>query len=182
MTGLSGAGKSTISRMVTNHIEHSRHKRVTLLDGDHARARLSPDLGYSTEDRHHHLQRIGYVAAEVARHGGISICACIAPYAESRQQVRTMVEEFGEFVLVYVSTPLEVCEARDSKGLYAKARQGLITGFTGISDPYEPPANPDIIINTAQESADNATITIVSYLEYRGCINPTSKSLLFLGA
>jgi len=143
-TGLSGAGKSTIARALeAKLLEEGR--RVTLLDGDIVRQHLSSELGFSKEHRDLNIRRIGYVAAEVARHGGIAICAPIAPYDATRKAVRRMVEEAGgRFILVHVSTPIEVSEARDTKGLYAKARAGVLQGFTGVNDPYEVPEDAEI--------------------------------------
>jgi sulfate adenylyltransferase len=149
-TGLSGSGKSTIARGVVERLVGTR--RVTLLDGDVVRTHLSKGLGFGREDRDTNIRRIGWVAAEVAKHGGTVVCAPIAPYDATRRWVRDQVERAagpGSFVLVWVSTPLEVCEQRDVKGLYAQARSGALTGFTGIDDPYEPPADADLVIDTA---------------------------------
>jgi len=125
-----------------------------VLDGDVVRGELSAGLTFSRADRDLNVRRIGWVAAEVARHGGLAVCAPIAPYAATRAAVRAEVEAVGDFVLVHVSTPLEVCEQRDRKGLYARARAGLIPHFTGISDPYEPPEDPDLVIDTSVVSLD----------------------------
>ena len=146
-TGLSGSGKSTIARGVRDGIRRAG-RTVTLLDGDVVRRMLSKGLTFSREDRELNLRRIGYVASEITRHGGVTVCAPIAPYAAGRAEVRDMVEEFGDFFLVHVATPLEVCEARDRKGLYARARAGEIPEFTGISDPYEEPVDADLVVNT----------------------------------
>ena len=132
------------------------------------RRRLSGELGFSREHRQIHLRRIGVVAAGIVRHGGIAICAPIAPHAAARRELRETVEAAGGFVEVYVSTPLETCEARDPKGLYAKARAGLIEGFTGIDDPYEAPANPDLAIDTAGIRPDLAAERIFARLESLG--------------
>src|SRR6202022_1038 len=132
-TGLSGSGKSTIARGLAEALTERGDRTVSLLDGDHVRQLLSAGLTFSRADRDLNIARIGYVAAEVARHGGIAICAPIAPYAAARAAARQMVTEVGDFLLVYVSTPVDVCAARDRKGLYAKARAGLIKGFTGVS-------------------------------------------------
>jgi sulfate adenylyltransferase len=156
-TGLSGSGKSTIARALVGRLAEERP--VTLLDGDVVRTHLSRGLGFSREDRDTNIRRIGWVAAEVAKHGGIAVCAPIAPYAETRQWVRRTVEAAagaGSFVLVWVSTPLEVCEARDVKGLYARARAGDIQGFTGIDDPYEAPDDADVVVDTSAMSIDDA--------------------------
>lgn len=146
-TGLSGAGKSTIAQAVLALILEQTSRAVTVLDGDEVRKHLSRGLGFSREDRHANVTRIGYVAAEIVRHGGIAICAPIAPYAQSRAEVRELVEAHGTFVEIHVATSLEVCEARDRKGLYAQARAGRIAQFTGISDPYETPEQPDLRID-----------------------------------
>ena len=148
-TGLSGSGKSTLARDLRDALLERGDRTVSLLDGDLVRRLLSAGLTFSREDRDLNIARIGYVAAEVARHGGIAICAPIAPYAAARAGVRRMVSEAGDFVLVHVSTPLEVCEARDRKGLYAQARAGVIGSFTGISDPYEEPDDADLVIDTS---------------------------------
>jgi sulfate adenylyltransferase len=149
-TGLSGSGKSTLARDLVDALLERGDRKVSLLDGDLVRRLLSAGLTFSREDRDLNIARIGFVAAEVARAGGIAICAPIAPYAAARARVREMVAAAaGDFVLVHVSTPLEVCEARDRKGLYAKARSGAIGNFTGISDPYEEPADADLAIDTS---------------------------------
>src|SRR5262249_4966462 len=132
-TGLSGSGKSTLARAVVDEVEQAGLRRVTLLDGDDVRRMLSAGLGVGPGERERSIRRIGWVAARVAEHGGMAVCAPIAPYAATRAEVRQMAEEVGDFVLVHVSTPLAVCEARDRKGLYAQARAGLVADFTGIS-------------------------------------------------
>jgi len=168
-TGLSGAGKSTVANVL--HVKLlERGRSVTMLDGDVVRTELSAGLGFSREDRDRNIRRIGYVAAEVTRHGGVAICAPIAPYDETRKQVRKMVEAGGAFVLVHVATDLEVCEARDRKGLYAKARAGLLPEFTGVSDPYEEPADADLVINTAQITPEEAADRVLAYLEGSGYV------------
>ena len=169
-TGLSDAGKSTLANALAAMLRESGGRRVTLLDGDVVRKNLSSELGFSREHRELNLRRIGFVAAEIARHGGIAICAPIAPYAAARRELRETVEAAGGFVEVYVSTPLKTCEARDRKGLYAKARAGLIEGFTGIDDPYEAPANPDIAIDTSCIRPDLAAERIFARLERLGYI------------
>lgn len=147
-TGLSGSGKSTLSRILKDAYEMSG-RRVTLLDGDILRKHLSPELGFSRADRMLNLQRAAFVAAEVARHGGVCVCAMIAPYTEARERMRSMVREAaGDFFEIYLSTSLIVCEQRDPKALYRRARSGELGQFTGVSDPYEVPAMPDLIINT----------------------------------
>ncbi len=163
-TGLSGSGKSTLARDLRDALLERGDRTVSLLDGDLVRRLLSAGLTFSREDRDLNIARIGYVAAEIARHGGIAICAPIAPYAAARAAVRRMVSEAGDFVLVHVSTPLEVCEARDRKGLYAQARAGVIGSFTGISDPYEEPDDADLTIDTSQLSRPDAVAAVLGYL------------------
>lgn len=167
-TGLSGAGKSTIARALTVKLMEMGGRRVTLLDGDVVRRNLSSELGFSKEHRDINIRRIGYVASEITKHGGIAICAPIAPYQQTRRAVRDMIEPWGGFVEVHVSTTIEVCEQRDRKGLYAKARAGLIPEFTGVSDPYETPVNAELIIDTAQYSVEEAVARIVLKLEHEG--------------
>jgi sulfate adenylyltransferase len=167
-TGLSGSGKSTLARDLRDALLERGDRTVSLLDGDLVRQLLSAGLTFSREDRDLNIARIGYVAAEVARHGGIAICAPIAPYAAARERVRKMVSEVGDFVLVHVSTPLEVCEARDRKGLYAKARAGLIGSFTGISDPYEEPDDADVVVDTSQVSRHDAVAAVLRQLSRGG--------------
>ena len=141
-TGLPGAGKATIAEALMAEIKAYARKPVTLLDGDKVRSMLSRELGFSREHRDLNILRIGFVAAEITRHSGIAICAVIAPYARTRETVRERISKLGAFAEIYVATPLEVCEQRDPKGMYMKARAGLIPNFTGISDPYEPPRQP----------------------------------------
>ena len=162
-TGLPGAGKSTLAQVLSSRLAELG-RTVTLLDGDEVRRLLSSDLGYSREHRDLNVRRIGYVAAEVARHGGIAICAQIAPYAAARAEVRRRGSAAGRFLLVHVSTPLEVCERRDPKGQYAKARAGLLPGFTGVSDPYEPPQDADLSIDTQDCTPLAAAETIIARL------------------
>jgi sulfate adenylyltransferase len=164
-TGLSGAGKSTIARAVIAKLMEIGGRPVTLLDGDIVRKHLSSELGFSREHRNINVRRIGYVASEITKNGGIAVCAPIAPYASIRQEVREMISAYGGFIEIYVSTPLEVCESRDRKGLYAKARAGIVKEFTGISDPYEPPGHPELAINTAAISIDEAAQKVFIYLE-----------------
>lgn len=167
-TGLSGAGKSTIARALTVKLMEMGDRRVTLLDGDVVRRNLSSELGFSKEHRDINIRRIGYVASEITKHGGIAICAPIAPYRQTRRAVRDMIEPWGGFIEVYVSTSIEVCESRDRKGLYAKARAGLIPEFTGVSDPYETPESAELVIDTAQYSVEEAVARIVLKLEHEG--------------
>jgi sulfate adenylyltransferase len=175
-TGLSGSGKSTIANALLVKLLEMGGRPVTMLDGDLVRKHLSSELGFSKEHRDINIRRIGYVASEITKSGGIAICAPIAPYDATRKAVRSMVEPGGGFVLVHITTPLEVCEARDRKGLYAKARAGLIPEFTGISDPYEEPADAEMAIDTAQFSPDEAANQIILYLERLGYIGETSRS------
>jgi sulfate adenylyltransferase len=169
-TGLSGSGKSTIANALLVKLLEMGGRPVTLLDGDLVRKHLSSELGFSKEHRDINIRRIGYVASEITKNGGIALCAPIAPYASVRQEVRGMVAPLGGFDLVYVDTPLEVCEARDRKGLYAKAREGIIKEFTGISDPYEEPEDADIVIDTTSASPDEAANQIILHLEQQGYI------------
>jgi sulfate adenylyltransferase len=167
-TGLSGSGKSTLARDLLDVLLERGDRTVSLLDGDMVRRLLSAGLSFSREDRDLNIARIGYVATEVARHGGIAVCAPIAPYAPARAGVRRMVSEVGDFVLVHVSTPLAVCEARDLKGLYAMARSGVIGSFTGISDPYEEPDDADLVIDTSVVSRGDAVSAVLGYLTSGG--------------
>ena len=173
LTGLSGSGKSTIARNLADALAERGARKVTLLDGDLVRQLLSAGLTFSRADRDLNIVRIGFVAAEVARHGGIAICAPIAPFAEARAQVRRMVSEVGDFLLIHVATPLEVCEARDRKGLYAKARAGVIGQFTGISDPYEEPQDADLVIDTGAVTREQATEAVLRLLTSGGWLSPT---------
>jgi sulfate adenylyltransferase len=167
-TGLSGSGKSTIARAVMTKLMESGGRRVTLLDGDIVRKHLSSELGFSKEHRNLNIERIGYVASEITKNGGIAICAPIAPYTMSRREVREMIEPLGGFIEIHVSTPIEVCEARDRKGLYAKARAGVLKEFTGVSDPYEDPENPEMRIDTSSISIDQAAQQVLLRLESLG--------------
>ncbi|HEV3382256.1 MAG TPA: adenylyl-sulfate kinase [Trebonia sp.] len=167
-TGLSGSGKSTLARDLRDALLERGDRTVSLLDGDVVRRLLSAGLTFSREDRDLNILRIGYVASEIARNGGIALCAPIAPYAATRSAVREMVKEVGDFVLVHVSTPLAVCEARDRKGLYAKARAGVIGSFTGISDPYEEPADADLTVDTSAMSRHDAVKAVVALLTRGG--------------
>ena len=170
-TGLSGSGKSTLARDLRDALLESGDRTVSLLDGDLVRRLLSAGLTFSRADRDLNIARIGYVASEVARHGGIAICAPIAPYAQARAGVRRMVSEAGDFVLVHVSTPLAVCEARDRKGLYAQARAGTIGSFTGISDPYEEPDDADLAIDTSTVSRHDAVAAVLAHLRRGGWLS-----------
>lgn len=169
-TGLSGSGKSTIAMALANKLHEVQDRVVSILDGDVVRKYLSSELGFSKEHRSINVRRVGYVASEVAKHGGVAICALIAPYAEDRAHDRSLVAGRAGFVEIFVSTPLNVCEQRDAKGLYAKARQGIIPQFTGISDPYEEPRNPEIQIDTSVMSTQDAVDMIIDYLRAQGYI------------
>jgi sulfate adenylyltransferase len=173
LTGLPGAGKSTVANVLVIKLLELGGRRVTLLDGDLVRKHLSLGLGYSKEDRDRNVRRIGYVAAEVAKHGGVAVCAPIAPYDATRREVRSLVEGGGGFLLVYVATPLEVCEARDRKGLYAKARAGLLPAFTGLTDPYEPPSDAELVIDMTSCSSAQAATTILRRLRNDGYLAAT---------
>jgi sulfate adenylyltransferase len=171
LTGLSGSGKSTIARDLRDLLAERGDRKVSLLDGDLVRSLLSAGLTFSRADRDLNIARIGYVAAEIAKHGGIAICAPIAPYAAAREQVRKMVSDVGDFLLIYVATPVEVCEQRDRKGLYAKARAGLIKQFTGVSDPYEEPEGAALVLDTSVISPEQATETIMAMLTSGGWLS-----------
>ena len=167
-TGLSGSGKSTVANALMIKLLEDGSRPVTLLDGDVVRKHLSSELSFSKKDRDLNIRRIGFVAGEITRNGGIAICAPIAPYAATRRLVRGIIEPAGGFIEVYVSTSIEVCEARDRKGLYAKARAGNLKGFTGIDDPYEAPADAEVVIDTAEISPDLAAHRILITLEKLG--------------
>ena len=170
-TGLSGSGKSTVARGVADALRESGDRSVTLLDGDVVRRELTKGLGFSKEDRDINVRRIGWVAAEVARHRGMALCCPIAPYAKARAIARAMAIEAGAgFILVHVSTPLAVCEQRDRKGLYAKARAGQITGMTGIDDPYEEPTDADLVLDTSEMPIDDAVQAVLQYLTETGWV------------
>ena len=169
-TGLSGSGKSTIANALLVKLLEIGTRRVTLLDGDVVRKHLSSELGFSREHRDINILRIGYVASEITKYGGVAICAPIAPYTATRRRVRDMIEPFGGFVEIHVATSLEVCEARDRKGLYAKARAGTLKEFTGISDPYEEPQTPEMRIDTRSLSPDLAAHRILVKLESLGYV------------
>ena len=155
-TGLSGSGKSTTAEILTALLME-QGRQITVLDGDVVRTHLSKGLTFSKEDRDINVRRIGFVASDVVRHGGVVVCAAISPYRATRNDVRAMFED-GHYIEIYVDTPLEVCEARDIKGMYAKARRGEIKGFTGIDDPYEPPQNPEITLNTVDHTPEKMPI------------------------
>ena len=169
-TGLSGSGKSTIANVLLTKFLEMGGRPVTILDGDLVRKHLSSELGFSKEHRDINIRRIGYVASEITKNGGIAICAPIAPYDTVRKQVRSMVEPVGGFILVHIATPVETCEQRDRKGLYAKARAGIIKEFTGISDPYEGPKDAEVSINTTDLTPEEAAQEILLHLEREGFI------------
>ena len=164
-TGLSGAGKSTVAEALVSMLLE-RGRQVTLLDGDVVRTHLSKGLGFSREDRDTNILRIGFVAGEVVRHNGIAVCAAISPYRAARDAVRRMIEEIGEerFVEVFVDAPIEMCEQRDAKGMYARARRGEIKGFTGVDDPYEPPINPEVTLDTVNEPPERCAARVIAHL------------------
>ena len=169
-TGLSGAGKSTIAKVLYSRFLEMGDRPVTLLDGDIVRHNLSSQLGFSKEHRDINVRRIGFVASEITKNRGIAICAPIAPYERTRNDVRAEIQQYGGFIEVHVSTPLDVCESRDRKGMYAKARAGLIKGFTGVDDPYETPPNPEVSINTAGLTPEEAAQEILLFLGQAGYI------------
>jgi len=175
LTGLPGAGKSTLAEALTAMLLE-RGRSVTLLDGDEVRTLLSKGLGFSREDRDANILRIGFVAAEVVRHGGAVVVAAVSPYEATRNRVRTMVGE-DRFVLVYVDTPLEVCEQRDPKGLLARARRGEVRGVTGIDDPYEPPSNPDIVADMVRQSPEENARRIIEYLTRQGFLRDEAQAI-----
>jgi adenylylsulfate kinase len=167
-TGLSGSGKTTISELVAPELER-RGLLVERLDGDVVRTHLSHGLGFSKEDRDANIERIGWVASRLTRAGAAVIVSAISPYEEARRRARALVEEFGPFVEVHVATPVEECERRDVKGLYAKARAGEIPEFTGVSDPYEEPSSPELRIDTMQHDPAESAQLVIAKLEELGC-------------
>ena len=170
LTGLSGAGKSTIAKILFSRFQEMGERPVTLLDGDIVRRHLSSQLSFSKEDRDVNVRRIGFVASEITKNRGIAICAPIAPYGATRNEIRNEIEKYGGFLEVHVATPLDVCEKRDRKGMYAKARAGLIKGFTGVDDPYETPANPELRIDTTGILPEEAAQEIILFLGQKGFI------------
>lgn len=169
-TGLSGSGKSTVARRLVEHLRTRTPHAPVLLDGDDVRRQLSAELGFSAEDRDRNLQRVAWVAARVAEAGGIAVCAPIAPFESSRLRMREKVEPDSAFLLVHVATPLEVAEARDRKGLYAKARGGLVKDFTGIDSPYEVPPSPDAVIDTSTMTIEDCVDSIIAVMRTRGLL------------
>ena len=170
-TGLSGSGKSTLAKILYAKFIEEGGRPITLLDGDVVRLNLSSELGFSREHRNINIRRIAFVASEITKNGGIAICAPIAPYTAMRRDARETVEQYGSFIEIHVATPLEVCEERDRKGLYAKAREGIIPEFTGISDPYDIPEHPEIRIDTTGKNPMQAVQEIMLYLLREGYIS-----------
>ena len=170
-TGLSGAGKSTVAQTLVTKLMEVGTRPVTLLDGDIVRKHLSSELGFSKHDRDLNIRRIGFVASEITKNRGVAVCAPIAPYEITRHEVREMITQYGGFIEIHISTPLEVCEARDRKGLYAKARAGIIKDFTGIDEPYESPKDPELDIDTSKMSAEESANCILQYLEDEGYLS-----------
>jgi adenylylsulfate kinase len=168
-TGLSGSGKTTIAHLVGPALDERGHV-VEYLDGDTVRTHLSKGLGFSKEDRDTNIERIGWVASRLTRHGGAVICAAISPYVETRQKARDMVEPFGPFVEVYVKASVDECARRDVNGLYAKAFAGEIKGFTGVDDPYEEPTDPEVVVDTEEQSPEESARAVVARLEELGLV------------
>lgn len=174
-TGLTNAGKSTTAAILTMLLqEHGR--QVTLLDGDVVRTQFSEGLGFSKEDRDANVRRMGFVASEIVRHGGVAICAAVSPYRATRNDVRNTVGK-EHYIEVFVDTPIEVCEQRDTKGLFAKARRGEISGLSGVDDPYEPPLHPEVKLDTIHYTAEENARRIVDYLTRRGFVRPDNIEL-----
>lgn len=170
LTGLSGAGKSTIAKVLFSRFLEIGDRPVTLLDGDIVRRNLSSELSFSKEHRDINVRRIGFVASEITKNRGIAICAPIAPYTATRNEIRKTIEAYGGFIEVHVATPIKECEARDRKGMYAKARAGLIKGFTGVDDPYEAPASPEVKIDTTHLTPDEASQEVLLVMGQKGYI------------
>jgi sulfate adenylyltransferase len=175
-TGLSGSGKSTLAKILYAKFIEAGGRPVTLLDGDVVRHNLSSELGFSRQHRDLNIRRIGFVASEITKNGGVAICAPIAPYAATRRAVRELIEQHGAFIEIHVATPIEICEARDRKGLYAKARRGLIPEFTGVSDPYEVPEDPEIRIDTSSLTPAQASQEIFLHLLREGFLDADGMS------
>lgn len=171
ITGLPAAGKTTLGNALAEVLPVRYGRAVTLLDGDEVRRVLSSELGYSREHRRLNVLRHGFLATEVCRHGGIAICSLIAPYAADRAEMRAQVSSCGGFVEVYLSTSLAVCAKRDPKGLYARARAGTLLHMTGVDDPYEPPANPELQLNAGELSVQQAVESVTAFLQRRGLLD-----------
>ena len=163
-TGLSGAGKSTIAELVGTELEKNDAK-VEYLDGDVVRTHLSKGLGFSKEDRDTNIERIGWVASRLTRHGAAVLVSAISPYEDTRQQARAMVEEFGSFVEIHVKASVEECARRDVKGLYEKAFRGEIAGFTGVTDPYEEPLAPELVLDTERETPEQSAARVLAFVD-----------------
>jgi sulfate adenylyltransferase len=174
-TGLSASGKSTTAEALQALLRARTARPVTLLDGDVVRKTLWPDLGFSKKDRDTNIRCLGELAGQITKGGGIAICAAIAPYARVREEVRAMIAPLGGFLLIYMATPIEVCEQRDPKGLYARARAGLLQEFTGISDPYEPPDDAEVVLDAARDTPEDAARRIIDSLEAEGYLDATSR-------
>ena len=168
-TGLSGAGKSTIAQLVGRRLEEAG-RQVEYLDGDVVRTHLSKGLGFSKEDRDTNIERIGWVASRLTRHGAAVLVSAISPYEETRRRARQLVEEFGPFVQVYVEASVEECARRDVKGLYEKAFAGEIKEFTGVSDPYEAPASPDLVLHTEEQTPEHSAQLVLDKLDQKGLL------------
>jgi sulfate adenylyltransferase len=175
-TGLSGSGKSTVANVLRVKFLEMGGRPVTLLDGDIVRKNLSSELGFSREHRDINIRRIGFVASEITKNGGIALCAPIAPFDAIRKEVRAAIQPQGGFVLVHMATPIETCEARDRKGLYAKARAGIVKQFTGVNDPYEVPADAEVVIDTTDLSPEEAAQEIFLYLEREGFVGVNGET------
>ncbi|UXD21570.1 adenylylsulfate kinase [Ignicoccus pacificus DSM 13166] len=163
LTGLPGSGKSTLAKNVAKKLKEMGYK-VEVLDGDWVRKTINPDAGYTKEERARHLRRVAWIARLLARNGVITLCSFVSPYREVRRQIREIVEEEVPFYEIYVKCPVEECIKRDPKGLYKKALRGEIKHFTGISDPYEPPENPDLVIDTVNESVEESTEKLLRFV------------------
>lgn len=171
LTGYSGAGKSTIAReLYARLLRNGEDRPITLLDGDLLRKEISSDLGFSKDDREEQIRRVGVIASKITSEGGVAICALIAPYERSRWEARELINKYGGYVEVYVATPLDVCESRDPKGLYQKARIGIIADFTGISAPYEVPSSPEISVDASCLSLEDIVDRIMDYLAEHGYV------------
>ncbi len=176
-TGLSGAGKSTLAEALRDKLMSMGLHKISLLDGDVVRQFLSSELGFSKAHRDLNVRRIGFVASEITRVGGIALCAAIAPYRTARNENRRLISQVGGYIEIYVSTPLKICEQRDVKGLYAKVRSGTLPSFTGINDPYEIPENPEITIDTDSHSLEESLELILDYLSNAGYLESLLQKL-----